>query len=291
MSRKTPGFTLIELLVIIAIIALLIGILLPALGKARAAARAAGNLANLRSLGQGLAMYTDTNTGSLPPMRLPRGAVHEDSGRPRARWQWPLGEFVGVPYLPSNADEYNDFLTTDDFDRLDNEVFLDPSQRIDEFVSLRSGEIQVLRNGSYGYNYHYLGNTRLEGPNDTFANYPVRMTKVFVPFDTVAIADSSGSQRARAEQGARDHAYVVDPPRLDTRRNGATTFATSDGPSPAHNRHGGKATVAFLDGHLTTHTLIDLGYVVTDPEQGLVEVDRGSNARFNGLGFDKDETR
>ncbi len=290
MFHKSTGFTLIELLVVIAIIALLIGILLPALGKARATARAAGNLANLRSLGQGLAMYSDTHTESLLPMRLPRGVVHEETGRPRARWHWPLGEFVGVPYLPHNADEYNDFLTNDDFDRLDNEVFLDPSQRVADFVSKKSGNIQALRNGSYGYNYHYLGNTRDEGPNGTFANYPVRMAKIQIPFNTIAIADSSGSQHLRTTEGLREHAYTLDPPRMDTERNNATTWAHNTGPSPAHNRHNGKATVSFLDGHVTIHSLTDLGYVVTDEQQGLVEVDRGTNARFNGLGHDKDET-
>jgi prepilin-type processing-associated H-X9-DG protein len=234
-------------------------------------------------------MYGDTNTESFIPMRLPRGEVHEATSRPRARWHWPLGEYVGAPYAPSNEEEYDNFLTNDDFDRLDNEVFLDPTQKVDEFANKSTGNIQALRNGSYGYNYHYLGNTRAEGPNGGFANYPVRMSRIQVPFDTVAIADSSGSQFVRVERGARDHAYTADPPRLDTENNRAQSFATSDGPSPAHNRHGGKATVAFLDGHVTMLTLRSLGYIVSDEDLGLVEVDRGSNGKFNGLGFDKDE--
>jgi prepilin-type N-terminal cleavage/methylation domain-containing protein len=57
--RRSAGFTLIELLVVIAIIALLIGILLPVLGQARNSAMQLVSQANLRSLGQVQAIYTN----------------------------------------------------------------------------------------------------------------------------------------------------------------------------------------------------------------------------------------
>ena len=60
------GFTLVELLVVIGIIALLISILLPTLGRARAAANDLKCKSNLRSIGQGINIYTVTNKGSLP---------------------------------------------------------------------------------------------------------------------------------------------------------------------------------------------------------------------------------
>ncbi|MDX9911683.1 MAG: type II secretion system protein [Phycisphaerales bacterium] len=65
-GRSGSGFTLIELLVVIAIIALLIGVLLPALGSARESARGVKCLANLRSIGQSVALYHNAFDGHYP---------------------------------------------------------------------------------------------------------------------------------------------------------------------------------------------------------------------------------
>jgi prepilin-type N-terminal cleavage/methylation domain-containing protein/prepilin-type processing-associated H-X9-DG protein len=66
--RRASAFTLVELLVVIGIISILIGILLPTVSRARDAANKTKCLANLRTLGQAMAMYANVSKGWLPNM-------------------------------------------------------------------------------------------------------------------------------------------------------------------------------------------------------------------------------
>ena len=65
-NLKTQAFTLIELLVVISIIALLISILLPALQRAKRQSRNLQCMANLKSIGIGMAGYVADNDGRYP---------------------------------------------------------------------------------------------------------------------------------------------------------------------------------------------------------------------------------
>jgi prepilin-type N-terminal cleavage/methylation domain-containing protein/prepilin-type processing-associated H-X9-DG protein len=71
--RNESGFTLVELLVVIGIIALLVGILLPALNKARESARTIKCASNLKSIGQGIALYVAEYKGALPASNYYKG--------------------------------------------------------------------------------------------------------------------------------------------------------------------------------------------------------------------------
>jgi prepilin-type N-terminal cleavage/methylation domain-containing protein/prepilin-type processing-associated H-X9-DG protein len=74
-SIRRDAFTLLELLVVIGIIAVLIAILLPVLGKARRAAQTTACMANLRSIGQAMMLYTTENRGWLPGSGWTTGAM------------------------------------------------------------------------------------------------------------------------------------------------------------------------------------------------------------------------
>ena len=99
------GFTLVELLVVIGIIALLISILLPSLSGARMAAQRVKCMANLRSVGQALAIYGNENRGYLYPVG-PRGL----DGRPTTlgtnvppHLRWPM---LALPVTFPNPTPY-----------------------------------------------------------------------------------------------------------------------------------------------------------------------------------------
>ncbi len=95
------GFTLVELLVVIGIIALLIGILLPALGKARQAATTVKCSANLHAIGQGLAIYTNTNNAWIPGSPFTTSNFLFADGNPRNLSEWSSsGPTAKSPFAP-----------------------------------------------------------------------------------------------------------------------------------------------------------------------------------------------
>ncbi|QQE13655.1 prepilin-type N-terminal cleavage/methylation domain-containing protein [Planctomycetota bacterium] len=132
--KRRYGFTLIELLVVISIIALLIGILLPALGAARRTAQKAVCLSNLRSAGQGLAIYGADNRDWIPGPNT--SGMHlndskfdngEDEGStsPLQNFDWispSLGNSIG---LPDDAAKRLESIFTNDFRCPTNDAIYD----------------------------------------------------------------------------------------------------------------------------------------------------------------------
>jgi prepilin-type N-terminal cleavage/methylation domain-containing protein/prepilin-type processing-associated H-X9-DG protein len=295
------AFTLIELLVVIAIIGLLISILLPSLSNARQQARAAKCLSNLRVFGQGLTMYLGDYRDVFVPGRLPKidecNAYADIFGRRKFRPTFVamMSPAVGAPPfedpmpcdIPGQTDRFGQ-----DGDRQDYayEVYVCPS------VAEWTDE----RNGAYGYNYQFLGNSRLFDDEhvESYKNWPVRMTQIRYPARTVAVGDCMGTaagvpeaERSDYTNNGRipgaygDEGFNMDPPRIDL-ANGGEIAGHSDTPplrSAAHPRHREMANILWVDGHASAQTLEQLGYrYATDGSIG----HDGDNTLWSGNGLD-----
>jgi prepilin-type processing-associated H-X9-DG protein len=270
---------LIEVLVVVAIIALLISILLPSLSRARAQARGTVCLANLHRLGHAMVFYVDQYK-VFPPFRLQsvynpatgsRDPYVNKYGRGQPRWQWFLDYGVGTPIDSAGVAAGSDEMTS--------EFFLCPE--------LRGEHATNIRNGAYGYNYQYLGNSRDAGTG--YQRWPVRESMIKSPVRTVSVGDSRGAALPHGP-----HSYSLDPPRLGTEA-GATRFGpswSSDTPnpdfafSPVEMRHNGRGNVQFADGHAEPMRLPQLGYGINSEGVAIPNHPGAANHLWNGLGGD-----
>jgi len=272
---QAMGFTLIELLVVISIIAVVTALLLPSLAGARQQGRATVCLADLRTLGQGLVMYSTQHRDQFVPGRLPK--LDDDNWRALVLGGWKyrptflamMGTNVAIPPFddPMSSKGLTDrFGEPGDRQNYASKVYVCPS------VAHWTDE----RNGSYGYNYQFLGNSRLRDPSgdpNSFKNWPVTTSQILSPSTTVAVGDCMGTtaafprhQRMPYMNNSRDprafgnEGFNLDPPRLDL-INGE--IADRDGyRSAADDRHLGRCNILWVDAHATSMTLEQLGYQV-----------------------------
>ena len=308
MNRQPRGFTLIELLVSISIMTLLISILLPSLSSAREQARSSVCLSNLKRLGMGIMIYLDTGGDRYPPFRMKSPTPDSDEvyvndwGRAKPRWQWFVdSEEVGPAIDPDPFVEeiesrgwFGDDSTGSKGEsgrQMTNRYFVCPSLT-DEF------ELDI-RNGAYGYNYQYLGNSRLVEAGDRWSNFPVGTNNIRAAGQTVLLADSRGAGKVHGR-----HSYSLDPPRLAVER-GAYKFGPGVNDvqaglprelyrySPVEMRHKNKGNVVFVDGHAKGMTLTSLGYQLNENGVAMPILDplngtyTASNKLWNGRAYDE----
>jgi len=289
MTKRKPAFTLLELLTVISILGLLMAILLPSLSAARQSAKANACLSNLKGIGTALALYLNENEDKLPPVRLERPLPSSDQfyvndlGRLAPRWQWFLPTDQGPVINPApfgNVIKSRGYFYDADVARpsgesgqtMSNKLFTCPSLEDDQFAF-------DVRDGAYGYNYQYLGNTRRETDPDRWDNFVVGMHRIRKPAATVSLADSRG-----AGQPHGPHSYTLDPPRMavehDAMSFGPNGPSEVDEPgrddvppgfdkqlyaySPVEARHKRSGNVIFLDSHGEAKTLRELGYQLGD---------------------------
>jgi len=299
------GFTLIELLVSIAIIGLLVSILIPALSRARQMAKSTVCLTRLRTAGQGMVLYANENRDTLVPGRLP--GLDDD--------HWRVRVVGGLKYRPSFLTMMESQVGIPPFEEpLPNRTMVDrhgqPGDRqnfaSEQYVCPETPDWVDERNGSYGYNYQFLGNSRLRDESDplSYKNWPVKSSRVRNPASCVGMGDSMGTAASfpRHERGPYEdnaigdarsgrsvHAYGnegfnLDPPRVDP-HDGEMADLEDGHRTAVHDRHNRKGMVLWMDAHATGETLEALGYQV-DKRTGVVGFE-GNNKFFNIDGRDE----
>lgn len=300
LRRLKRGFTLIELLVVIAIIGLLLAILIPSLSSARAQSKRVFCNASLKSLGQGMALYANSNRDMMVPGRLPkvdndRWSVPIEGGmKYRPTFLAMLGAEVGIPAFEdpqASATKTDRFGERGDRQNYSSKVYVCPE--VPEWVDER--------NGAYGYNYQFLGNSRLvEGATeiDDFKNWPVFFSSIKTPENMIAAGDCMGTaasfaknDRAEYSDNGRNPAaygeegFNLDPPFVDPTKGemaGLEEDASSSLRTALHERHQSKAGVLWLDGHTTAETLADAGYELDNDGKVLYgHRDRANNRKWH----------
>ena len=327
MNRPRRAFTLIELLTVMAILGLLIAILIPSLTSARRSAKASVCLSHLKGIGTSFVIYLNENDDQFPPVRLSK--LRPDSEdfyinehkRLRPRWQWFLETDQGpvidpAPFqfafrspgyfhddTPARGSQVRNART------MATDMFTCPALDDDDFA-------RDVRDGAYGYNYQYLGNTRTDRNERRWDNFSVGLHQIRQPSQTIELADSRGAGTRHGK-----HSYTLDPPRLATER-AAQRFGPTLDPddafgkdidyigdldedifafSPAEPRHRKFANVLFTDSHASSETLKTLGYQLSDRDThpGLSDAtpipalepisgeDQATNKLFTGDGRDE----
>ena len=292
------AFTLIELLVVIAIIGLLVAVLLPALSRARTQAKATVCLTRLRTVGQGLVLYANKFDGALVPGRMPK--VDDE--------QWQVQVAGGLKYRPTFLPMMASQIGLIPFEdpqptKTSIDIFGQPGDRQnyshEGYVCPETPEWTDERNGSYGYNYQFLGNSRLRDREipTSYKNWPVRLSRVRSSSACVAAADGMGtaasysrfkrtpyedneygnSQSGRTVTAYGNEGFNLDPPRVDL-EHGEMALLDHEARTALHERHRGRGNVLWVDGHASSETQESLGYEVD--EEGIVGFE-GNNRKFN----------
>jgi hypothetical protein len=148
------------------------------------------------------------------------------------------------------------------------------------------------RNGAYGYNYQFLGNSRLRDPADIFSfkNWPVSVTRIKDGSRTVAVADCMGTAATFAPderlpysnngsdvRSLNNEGFNLDPPRIAPAQGESAGYPTER--TSVDPRHRNKSAVMYVDTHADVQLPKSLGYSIDSEGRYLND---GDNTLWSG---------
>lgn len=192
-AAERRAFTLIELLAVIAVIAILAAILFPALGTANEKARQSKCMSNLRSWGQGLALYLATTDGVFPEEGI-ESLAGADPGKSNA-WYNTVPYAMGAETLSNLCAVVPGKPRRTPRPPADKSLFTCPSYKAADVPATIPSSLPVF---SYGYNLWIDHANRAAENAAPYANNSgfgtlLRMSQITRPSKFVAWGEGSGA--------------------------------------------------------------------------------------------------
>ncbi len=234
-AKNRRAFTLLELLVVIAIIAILAALLLPVLSSAKKKAAQTTCINNQKQLALGMKMYVDDNSGTFPGIDSGMYGYHPED------WiYWRTNAAVSPPF------EKSPILTAiPGLQKPSLRCPLDVSDN-DRLTQNPSAE------GPYFFSYSFTGYGLSGNRNVGMSSviyvqggatnaYLFKENAVRNPSLKIMLAEEPGSTAA---WDSPDGYFIYDGRWIPWNVNNSGSY------DPLTLRHGGKADVAFTDGHV-----------------------------------------